>query len=101
MKGLVYMDDIRELLKLAVDSMKRKTLNTLLEKDSVYQEIYKEQEDAYQDYVDLEMSEEQREVVDALLTKKYELTFELQENVYMAGLLDGYRVLKSFNLVLE
>lgn len=95
------MDDIRELLKLAVDSMKRKTLNTLLEKDSVYQEIYKEQEDAYQDYVDLEMSEEQREVVDALLTKKYELTFELQENVYMAGLLDGYRVLKSFNLVLE
>lgn len=101
MKGLVYMDEIRELLKLAVDSMKKKTLNTLLEKDSVYQEIRQEQEIAYQNYIDLEMTEKQRDVVDALITKKYELTYELEENIYMAGMIDGYSVLRSFNLVVE
>lgn len=95
------MDEIRELLKLAVDSMGKRTLNNLLRKDTAYQEIKQENDKAYANYIGLEMTESQRDVIDALLAKNYELGYELRANIYMAGMLDGYDLLRSFDLIMQ
>ena len=95
------MSEIREILKLVSDNIQKKTVNELLDKDITYLEIKNEQEKAYKNYVNLHMPDEQREIIDILLEKKNELDYEYQANVYMAGMLDGYKILKQFGMTKE
>ena len=95
------MDNIKELLKLAADSMKDRSLNKLLSNDTEYQKRYKKRLKAYKKYEKLDLTEEQRNVIENYLAKKAEAEYDYNTNVYMSGLLDAYEILKLFNLTKE
>ena len=50
---------------------------------------------------DLLLDREEREAVDILIARKDELRYESNVNAYMAGILDGYEILKMFDLTKE
>lgn len=99
--GEKRMGEIKELLKLAADSMKNRTLNELLENDTEYQKRFKEEKDALKAVDELELSEEQRDTVDTLIARKDEAEYDYHVNTYMAGMLDAYKILKQFELTKE
>lgn len=95
------MTHIRELIKLAVDSMKNRTLGELLKSDLEYQKITKEIQANYQLFKELSLTEAQNNVVEKLIASEKEREYDLMTNSYMAGLLDGYEILKMFDLTKE
>lgn len=99
--GEKRMREIKELLKLAADSMKNRTLYELLENDTEYQKRLKEEKEALKAVDELELSEEHREIVDTLIARKDEAEYDYHVNSYMAGMLDAYEILKQFNLTKE
>ncbi len=99
--GEKRMSEIKELLKLAADSMKNRTLYELLENDTEYQKRLKEEKEALKAVDELELSEEHREIVDTLIARKDEAEYDYHVNSYMAGMLDAYEILKQFNLTKE
>lgn len=99
--GEKRMGEIKELLKLAADSMKNRTLNELLKNDTEYQKRFKEEKEALKAVEELELSEEQRDIVDTLIARKDEAEYDYHVNIYMAGMLDAYEILKQFELTKE
>lgn len=95
------MSEIKELLKLAADSMKNRTLEELLKNDTEYQKRTMEIKQAYQLFEELELTEEQRNVVETLIARENEREYDTNVNAYMAGMLDSYEILKMFNLTRE
>lgn len=96
--GEKKMSEVKELLKLAVDSMKNRTLYKLLENDTEYQKRLQEEKEALKAVDELELSEEQRDIVDTLIARKEEVEYDYRVNTYMAGMLDAYDILKQFEL---
>lgn len=92
------MSEVKELLKLVADGMKNRTLNELLENDTEYQKRSKEEKEALKAVDSLELSEEQRNIVDTLIARKDEVEFDYNVNTYMAGMLDAYEILKQFGV---
>lgn len=99
--GEKKMGEIKELLKLAADSMKNRTLNELLKNDTEYQKRFKEEKEALKAVDELDLSEEQRDIVDTLIARKDEAEYDYHVNTYMAGMLDAYEILKQFELTKE
>ncbi|MGI6502337.1 MAG: hypothetical protein ACOX1S_15975 [Anaerostipes sp.] len=95
------MSEVKELLKLAADSMKNRTLNELLGNDTEYQKRFKEEKEALKAVDELELSKEQRDIVDTLIARKDEAEYDYRVNTYMAGMLDAYEILKQFDLTKE
>ncbi|RHR20948.1 hypothetical protein DWX43_25265 [Clostridium sp. AF19-22AC] len=92
------MSEVKEVLKLAADGMKNRTLNELLENDTEYQKRFKEEKEALKAVDALELSEEQRNIVDTLIARKGEVEFDYNVNTYMAEMLDAYEILKQFGV---
>lgn len=84
-----------------MDSMKNHTLEKLLKNDLEYQRIIAEINQAYELYEQLKLAEEQRKVIDTLIARENEKEYDIKVNAYMAGLPDGYEILKMFNLTRE
>lgn len=95
------MSEIRELVKLVMDSMKNQTLEKLLKDDIEYQERVKEMKQLYQLFEKLELTEEQRNIINTLIARENEQEYDCNVNAYMAGMLDAYEILKMFNLTKE
>lgn len=95
------LGDIKDSMKLAMESIKNRTLNRLLDLDKEYQDRLREQRMAYNLYEQTEFSEKQREVVDMLIARNEEANFDKSVNEYMAGMIDAYSILKLFGLTNE
>mgnify|MGYP006906603057 CR=1 FL=1 len=95
------MSEVRELVKLVMDSMKNQTLEKLLKDDIEYQERIKEIKQLYQLFEKLEVTEQQRGIINALIARENEQEYDCNVNAYMAGMLDAYEILKMFNLTKE
>lgn len=95
------MSEVRELVKLVMDSMKNQTLEKLLKDDIEYQEWIKEIKQLYQLFEKLELTEQQRGIINALIARENEQEYNCNVNAYMAGMLDVYEILKMFNLTKE
>ena len=95
------LGDIKGSMKLAMESLKNRTLNRLLELDKEYQIRLQEQRLAYNVYEQTEFSEEQRKVIDMLIARNEEANFDKSVNEYMAGMIDAYSILKLFGLTNE
>lgn len=95
------IQEIKETLKLCMDSLKSNTLNTLLTQDADYQTALYEYRKAYTLYESSSFTQTQRDIADTLLARKEESEFEHIANAYMAGLLDGYRILRNLGLTNE
>ena len=81
-----------------MDSMKNQTLEKLLKDDIEYQERIKEIKQLYQLFEKLELTEQQRGIINALIARENEQEYDCNVNAYMAGMLDVYEILKMFNL---
>lgn len=95
------MSEVRELVKLVMDSMKNQTLEKLLKDDIEYQKRIKEIKQLYQLFEKLELTEQQRGIINALIARENQQEYDCNVNAYMAGMLDVYEILKMFNLTKE
>lgn len=95
------MSEVRELVKLVMDSMKNQTLEKLLKDDIEYQERIKEIKQLYQLFEKLELTEQQRGIINTLIARENEQEYDYNINAYIAGMLDAYEILKMFNLTKE
>ena len=91
------VQEIRETIKIFMDSMKDTTLNTLLRKDQEYQACQEEYLRAYECYQNDSYSSSQRDTVDKLLAQKDELSFRIYHKRLLAGLIDSYRMIQSMD----
>lgn len=90
-----------ERVKLAADSMKNRTLEKLLKDDTEYQKKVIKTKEALRLFKELELTKEQRDVVEFLLVSEHEKRYDYNVNTYMAGMLDAYEILKMFDLTRE
>lgn len=95
------MSEVRELVKLVMYSMKNQTLEKLLKDDIEYQKRIKEIKQLYQLFEKLELTEQQRGIINALIARENQQEYNCNVNAYMAGMLDVYEILKMFNLTKE
>ena len=95
------MSNIKELVKLAADSMKNRTLDDLLENDRGFQDRLEEEREAHKAMKELDLTEEQRTVVETLVSRKDETEYDYRVNAFMAGMIDAYEILKQFDLTKE
>ncbi len=95
------IQDIKETLKLFMDTLKDATLNTLLTEDKEYQTNHQAYLHAYESYQNGNFFNSQRIIVDKLLDQKDECHLEHITDAYLAGLIDSYRILKLIGIVHE
>ncbi len=95
------MSNIKELVKLAADSMKNRTLDELLENDRGFQNRLEEEKEALEAVKELGLTEEQRSAVETLVSRKDETEYDYRVNAYMACMIDAYEILKQFDLTKE
>lgn len=93
--------EMREILKLSMDSIKNATLQNLLTTDFEYQKRRLAFLELFKQYKNTEFTAKQQELIDTMMARKDEADFDYIVNVYMAGIFDGYRILKEFDLTNE
>ena len=59
--------DLKELFKVAVETLREKTIRSLLEADMIYQKDSENEGIAEMEYLQLDLTEEQRKVCNRLL----------------------------------
>ena len=94
-------NEIRILLKLAEDSGKRITYSELLSVDKMYKKQAKDLDVALKRYENLNLTEDQKDIVDDYVSKLMLVNFECTQNAYAAGILDGYKILRALGVTNE
>lgn len=94
MKPLQFEDTLKKILIELSES----TLNNLLENDLKYQESCENQSIAEAKYLKLDLSNEQREIVEKLLYWTEINDTEYSILSYLAGLYDGYKLYQIFKV---
>lgn len=89
-------NDFGESLKAKLDELKDKTLSHLLQEDGAYQNATVQHGIAESDYMHLNLTPEQKDVVDRLLTCTDEGNMEYSTLSYLAGLFDSQKIYKLF-----
>lgn len=97
----IVREELRDVLKLAGDSCKRNTLANLIENDIAYQKKFKEYEEKFREYRALSIDKQQKEVIEDFIAISDDLNYEMQQLIYISGVLDGYRILKTFGVTVE
>ncbi|MDD3138903.1 MAG: hypothetical protein PHX08_08025 [Lachnospiraceae bacterium] len=85
--------ELAELVKLAVESLKEKSVYQLLQSDMEYQKKSIEEGFAEQEYIQLDLTEQQRRVCNRLLECRDSQNLDYSTCSYMAGLYDTFRIL--------
>lgn len=80
---------------------KNSTYRTLLDGDLEYAQIKAQEGNARSILDSMELSPKQRDVVEQLTDSMLEAEYHVITNAYLAGMLDGYKILKSFDLTYE
>jgi len=89
-------DSFQELFKSKLDQFKEKTLYRLLSQDSEYQEACSQQTLAEEEYLLLNLTEDQRSTIDDLLKWMDRSNMEYSSLSYMAGLYDCQKLSSIF-----
>jgi len=85
-------------LKRMIDELRQDTLHKLVKHDSDYQEYCKEMTVAERAYTKLELSQEQRQLVDEYLSLADMVNMEYCTFSYLAGILDSHKITDLFQL---
>ena len=83
--------DLKELFKVAVETLREKTIRSLLEADMIYQKDSENEGIAEMEYLQLDLTEEQRKVCNRLLECRDKEDCEYATHSYIAGLYDALR----------
>jgi len=89
-------DSFQELFKSKLDPIKEKTLYRLLSQDSEYQEACTQQGLAEGEYLQLNLTEDQRSTIDNLLQWMDSSNMEYSSLSYLAGLYDSQNLSSIF-----
>lgn len=85
--------DLKELFKVAVETLREQTIRSLLEAEMTYQKDSENEGIAEMEYLHLDLTEKQREVCNRLLECQDKEDCEYAAHSYIAGLYDAFRVL--------
>ena len=87
--------DLKELFKVAVETLREQTIHSLLEADMTYQKDSENEGIAERDYLQLQLdlTAEQREVCNRLLEYRDKEDCEYATHAYIAGLYDAFRIM--------
>lgn len=85
--------EYKELLKVAVENFKDKTILELLEHDKLYQDDAEKLDLAEQQYMHLDLTDAQKEICNDLFKYKDKVDFEYGTHAYMAGFIDAFRII--------
>lgn len=85
--------EFKELLKVAVENFKDKTVLELLENDTTYHSDSMKLDDMERQYIQLDLTDEQRNICDSYFDYKDNVDFEYGTHAYIAGLIDALRIM--------
>lgn len=97
----VSYQDVKVLVRLGADSMCSQTFRRIARNDDVLEQERVQFAWAEKQYQDMELEDWQREIIDTYFARKDELMYEHSTDSYIAGILDGYRILREFGLTRE
>lgn len=97
----IVKDEIFELIQLGADSMKNSTYQMLLDSDAGYHAKESEIRELMSVERHMSLTEDQKEVVERIFARMEERQYHVIADAYMAGILDGYKLLKDFGLTRE
>lgn len=90
-----------DVFKCSLESMKEKSVSSLLATDSDYQNYTKQENIAEEQYMSLTLSVKQREIVNQLLDARDKQNIEYSNLSYLAGIMDCIKILKYLNISIE
>lgn len=85
--------ELAALVKLAVETLKEKSVYQLLQSDIEYQNKSREEGFAEQEYIQLDLTKQQRKVCNQLIECRDSQNIDYATCSYMAGLYDTFRIL--------
>jgi len=94
---MISDEEFKEKLKAKIDELKENTLSNLLKQDTGYLNSCEDHHLAEADYLKLNLSKEQKEIIDKLLICTDASNLEYSTLSYLAGIYDSPKFLKSFN----
>ena len=90
--GEIFISD-NVYKQLAVETLREKTIRSLLEADMIYQKDSENEGIAEMEYLQLDLTEEQRKVCNRLLECRDKEDCEYATHSYIAGLYDAFRIM--------
>lgn len=99
--GVINAYDTKMKLKLMLDSLKNRTYESLLLADQDYEHRLTESKEARKKYECLSLNIDDKNIIENLLACEDDQNWDKVVTGYMAGILDGYDLLKSFGLTKE
>lgn len=99
--NIINTFDTKIKLKLMLDSLKNRTYESLLLADQNYEHTLNEARIARKKYECLNLSEKDKKIIDKLMALEDEQNWDKVVTGYMAGIIDGYDLLKRFGLTKE
>jgi len=90
--------DFLDSVKSKVDQLRDTTLQNILEQDNAYQKAVKRQTELEKEYLELNISESDRNVIGKFIDSIDLLNMEYSTYSYIAGLYDADRIKRLINL---
>lgn len=90
-----------DMFKYSLESMKENSVLPLLTNDKDYQNYTNQEEIAEAQYMQLNLSTEQKEIVEQLLDARDRQGIEYSNLSYLAGVIDCIKFLKCFNIPID
>ena len=94
-------DSFYEMFKNSLESMKENSVFPLLANDSDYQNYVNQEAVAEEQYIQLDLSVEQREIVQELVDARDRQNLEYSNLSYLAGFIDCIKFLKYLRIPIE
>ena len=82
--------EFKELFQVATETLREKTIHPLLKADTIYQQDSENEGMAEKDYLQLELTEEHRNICNRLLECRDKQDIEYAAHAYIAGLYDAF-----------
>lgn len=90
--------NFQNTLKKVLTEMSHDTLNDILKNDNSYHESCIKQEEAEKEYLDLDLTQEQREKIENLLFWTEKNNAQYSSLNYLAGICDGKKLMNYLSL---
>lgn len=94
-------DSFYEMFKDSLESMKENSVFPLLANDSDYQNYVNQEGVAEEQYMQLDLSVKQREIVQQLVDARDRQNLEYSNLSYLAGIIDCIKFLKYLRIPIE